>query len=261
MIAVVLIGLFVAAGLSNPDEEKTENASAADSDAKGDDKRQTAPARKSEPKTTSTTEPRAKLEIQDSWTVEDAESIVITGVTEPGAEVVAREGSRELAATTASATGEFSLQLTGLSEGDTDVTVVSTVADMKRGKAEIVVTRTVSEAAYKASAQAVGYDELVKDPDALAGTVVHFKAQVFQFDTNTGPNSMLVSVTNQGYGFWSDNVLVSFLDTSIADNIDNEDVIEFWGEVVGAESYETAIGGSNTVPSVLARYMTLIKKE
>lgn len=52
-------------------------------------------------------------------------------------------------------------------------------------------------------AQPMPYNQLVKNPASIAGTCVDYKAEVFQFDSNTGPASLLVETTQDSYGVWS----------------------------------------------------------
>jgi len=70
---------------------------------------------------------------------------------------------------------------------------------------------------------------------------------------------MLVDVTNND-GYWADTVQVDIPDTSQTTNIVQNDIVQFWGPIVGTSTYDTATGGSNTVPEVTATYITLISK-
>lgn len=139
------------------------------------------------------------------------------------------------------------------------MTLTAALAGYRDNSFLVTATRTQSEAAYKATAQNMSYPQLVKDPSSLQGTVLSYKAQVFQYDSRTTTSHMIVSVTDDGYGFWSDNVFLD-LNPSIAASITQKDVIQFWGSVVGAYSYQTAMGGQNTVPEIKVMYMNLISK-
>jgi hypothetical protein len=63
---------------------------------------------------------------------------------------------------------------------------------------------------------------------------------------------LLLSVTDEGYGYWSDEIYVSY-DGEI--NAVEDDIITIYGRVTGVEDYETKIGGSNQVPKVKAKYI------
>lgn len=209
---------------------------------------------------TTTTVPPPTLDIQGSWEVQDASTVELTGRTDPATEVTAIWASGRHARTTANPEGQFRLTVHHLAEGVTTVIVTSTNEAGVEETARVRVTRTISPEAYKASAQSIPYDQLIRDPDSLAGTAVTYTAQVFQYDSLTSTASMLVYVTEGDYDFWDDIVLV-LLDPALGQQIDNDDIIQFWGPVIGAETYETGIGGSNTVPVVEAMYMDLIAKE
>ncbi len=58
---------------------------------------------------------------------------------------------------------------------------------------------------------------------------------------------MLLAVTDEGYGFWDDNVYVEY-DGTIQGAED--DVITIFGKVRGQYSYETQIGGETFVPQI-----------
>jgi hypothetical protein len=211
----------------------------------------------------------------------DTDAPLVTGTSAPGAGVsVLANGARQSA--TADAAGAFSFAIPNLPL-DTDVTVTLNATESLRGTTTrtAIVRRTRSQAAieaeaqaqaeaaraeeeaFKADAPAVSYDELTKDPDALKGRRIHSRAQVFQYDARTGTAALLVEVTAERIGsheFWSDNVLLRLPSASLGAGIDNHDIIEFWGEVAGAYSYGTAIGGTNTVPEISVRYMNLVEK-
>jgi len=95
-------------------------------------------------------------------------------------------------------------------------------------------------------------------PNAQSGVCVTYQAQIFQYDSNTGKNEMLVDVTNDGYGDWSNTVELQIPDSIAAMNFVQNDVIQFWGPTAGSDTYSTSIGGSNTVPVVHVEYATLI---
>lgn len=193
----------------------------------------------------------------DSSPETTTESVELAGITRPGAEVGAPEFG---AFTTADETGRFKLSIGPLPVGTTSVTLRVTAAGMRPFTREVTITRTVSEEEFKAQAQSIPYDQLKKDPDALTGTAVTYKAEVFQYDASTGTSSMLVSVTPKGYGYWDDNILLN-LDPALGVDVDEDDIIEFWGTIAGSTSYDTRIGGRNTVPTVEVKYLALLEKK
>ena len=81
---------------------------------------------------------------------------------------------------------------------------------------------------------------------------------MFQYDSRTGTTEMLVDVTNDGYGVYTDTVELQLPQSVVSQNFIQNDVIQFWGTTAAADTYQTASGGSNTVPVVDVMYATLI---
>lgn len=108
---------------------------------------------------------------------------------------------------------------------------------------------------YKGRAVTIPYNELNKDADAQAGKIVTYTGQIFQIqeDSASGGGIMLLSVTNDGYGFWTDNVWVNYRG-HISQN--EGDSITVWGKVEGSKSYDTQVGGTTYVPEVTAKYVS-----
>src|SRR6202011_4427674 len=101
-------------------------------------------------------------------------------------------------------------------------------------------------------AQQVAYNRLVRDAETLHGTVVAFTGKVFQYDTKTGRDHFLLSVTNGGSGFWTDHVLVDLPDPSVADNVYNDTIVVGTAAVVGTYTYKNSLNGDVTVPELQA---------
>lgn len=129
----------------------------------------------------------------------------------------------------------------------------------KSTKAEIAAARQARAAArarrmqnYMASAATLPYNQLEKNPDRHAGKRVKFTGQIFQIQEDFGSTVILLSVTDEGYGFWTDNVWVDYDGT-----IDSaeDDVITVYGTIEGTNSYDTQIGGETYVPQMTARYV------
>lgn len=198
------------------------------------------------------------LDLPATLDVVDATSAVVTGTATPGATL--RAGAQSAVV---GDDGAVAFEVTGLVEGPNRITFTAEAPQRYPRTVTVTINRTESELAFKASSVNIPYDELSKDPDALFGARYTSRAEVFQYDARTGPDSLLVSVTVENPGrfeFWTDNVLLLLPDASLGAGIDQDDIIEFWGTVSGAFTYETAIGGSNTVPSVLVRYLSLVEK-
>ena len=197
----------------------------------------------------------------------DTDVVTISGSASPGATVtlaIQTPAGTRTAEVTADGSGAFAIPVSGVPMGETTITVRATAPLRYPSRAVVLeVRRSESEAAFKASAREVPVDELEKDPAGLRGTRIYSRGEVFQYDARTGLTAMLVHVrlVNPGrFEFWTDPVLLRFDTAALGNGIDQKDIIEFWGEIQGAYSYTTAIGGSNTVPEIRARYVALLEK-
>jgi|GEM_PF-2954949 len=119
------------------------------------------------------------------------------------------------------------------------------------GRLEAAEAEVAKEESFKAEAVTIDYKQLIKNPSRYIGEPVVYTGQIFQIQEGYGENFMLLSVTDEGYGFWTDEVWVDGAHTNAAE----EDIITVYGTVTGAESYETQIGGSNFVPRIKAKYI------
>lgn len=98
------------------------------------------------------------------------------------------------------------------------------------------------------SAQPIDYDQLMKSPESYAGDPVKYYRQIFQIQEDPlGGGIMLLSVTDEGYGFWTDEVWVNY--TGKVEGAE-DDFVTVYGRVVGSKSYETQIGGARYVPEI-----------
>lgn len=119
-------------------------------------------------------------------------------------------------------------------------------------RAREAAERAEAEANYKAGAVTIPYNQLEKNPERYKGTRVRYQGQIFQIQEESYGGWMLLAVTNEGYGFWDDNIYVEY-DGTI--NSAEDDVVTVYGRVRGTFSYETQIGGETFVPHVRAKYI------
>jgi len=126
----------------------------------------------------------------------------------------------------------------------------------------------LSSGEYKGKCRQVKFKVLEKDADSLAGRRYTFKGQVFQIqDAGNGSYSpefeeagydvqpqtqVLLSVTSEGYGYWSDEIMVLYDDRM--KRVYEEDIIQVWGECLGTYTYESVAGYTMTVPLIHAKY-------
>jgi multidrug efflux pump subunit AcrA (membrane-fusion protein) len=110
-----------------------------------------------------------------------------------------------------------------------------------------------AEADFKGSATSISYGALLKDSSPFVGKHVSFRGQILQIQQD-GSNGgiMLLSVTDQGYGLWTDNVWVDYNNSTSANE---NDVITVYGTITGTKSYDTQNGGNTYVPQMRGRYI------
>jgi hypothetical protein len=106
--------------------------------------------------------------------------------------------------------------------------------------------------AFMTSAITVPYKQLSKNADNFAGKKVTYHGQIFQVQEDAGQSVILLSVTDQGYGFWDDNIWVDYNGTIKGGK---GDMLTIYGKVTGTKTYETQIGGQTYVPEVRAKYV------
>jgi hypothetical protein len=110
---------------------------------------------------------------------------------------------------------------------------------------------------YKAKCRTIAYAELVKDPSSHKGKCFTFVGTVFQYDSKTGSDVMLVetgAAVASGYGL----VQVDLLHSSMGASVVEGDSVQFWGPFLGVNTYKTENNGTNTVPEIEAKYLVQI---
>ena len=116
----------------------------------------------------------------------------------------------------------------------------------------------LTPAQYKAGCTtSMSYGQL-SSPNVVQGTCVTGQAQIFQYDSNTGPSMMLVDVTNSGYGYWSDHVELLLPNATVGQSLIENDVVQFWGQITAPDTYTTESGGTDTIPAINVQYVTLV---
>lgn len=131
-----------------------------------------------------------------------------------------------------------------LNDATSEVTYAQNVVEREERKAE-------KEAAFREEATAIDYDQLIKNPYRYEGEKVVYTGQIFQIQEGYG-GFMLLSVTDEGYGFWTDEIYVTgFGEIESAE----EDSVTVYGTVTGAKEYATQGGGTNYVPQIKAKYV------
>ena len=159
--------------------------------------------------------------------------------------------------------GRWSMQVT-LKAGSNDFGVHATRSgftsdrttasvDRRLSAAEKAVISAAEEQQFKASAVTIPYNQLNKNADRYKGDRVTYQGQILQIqEEGDSGGFMLLSVTDEGYGIWDDNVWVDY-DHSI--DSAEDDVVTVYGTIKGSKSYETQVGGETYVPRMRAKYV------
>jgi hypothetical protein len=184
-----------------------------------------------------------------------AKAITLTGTVDPPGASVLVFGNRKAKVTG----GRWSLRIP-LVYGVNDVPISATSAGHDPTDISATITRekTAEERAadkqkFINAAETIDYDQLHKNADRYAGRKVKYQGQIFQIQEDpVGGGLLLLSVTNEGYDLWTDNIWVNY-----KGNIKSaeDDIITIYGVVKGSRSYETQIGGETYVPEIDARYV------
>jgi hypothetical protein len=97
------------------------------------------------------------------------------------------------------------------------------------------------------SAETIPYAQLQKDPNAYVGKKVVFRGRIFQIQQEGNRGIMLLSVTDEGYDLWTDEVWVNY--TGKVSGAE-EDFLTVYGIITGQKTFETQAGGSRYVPEI-----------
>ncbi|MCM3317190.1 hypothetical protein M3603_11085 [Rummeliibacillus stabekisii] len=102
------------------------------------------------------------------------------------------------------------------------------------------------------------YGMLNKSQKGYKGKPYHItKGHVMQAIEVNGKTFLLVEITNKGYGYYEDIIAVNF--DKKTDAIEG-DLIEVYGTLKEKFDYDTQIGGSNSVPAMIADSVKVIEK-
>ena len=95
------------------------------------------------------------------------------------------------------------------------------------------------------------YEDIARDKNALEGQKVTFTGEIIQ--ASSGVYRM--DVTKDEYGFYSDTILFTIDESSLSQNILEDDIVTIWGESQGMYTYEAVLGNEVTVPRIYAVYI------
>jgi hypothetical protein len=118
---------------------------------------------------------------------------------------------------------------------------------------ERVVAAAAAKQNFIDTAQSIPYADLIKGTGPYLGNKILLEGQILQIQQDdSGGGIMLLSVTDEGDGIWTDNVWIDY-STSVP-YVEN-DIINVCGTVTGTKTYTTQEGGQTYVPEVRAKYI------
>jgi len=108
-------------------------------------------------------------------------------------------------------------------------------------------------AAVKTEAASPGYRPMFRNIEDWRGEIVTFDATVAQVIDGEAYDALLLFVDGDPgmelYGSW------------VGDRVLEQDSVRVWGQVLGTETYQTALGASNTVPALALADVELLSGE
>lgn len=127
-----------------------------------------------------------------------------------------------------------------------------------------VINKTVSQiqkdyiSEYKKNCKTYDYKTIFRYAEDYKGKEVKFTGKVVQvIESDTMP-SYRINVTKDKWGYYDDTIYVSFFDMDgNTPRILEDDIVTVYGTLSGTYTYETVLGASVTIPSMLALYIDI----
>jgi hypothetical protein len=125
--------------------------------------------------------------------------------------------------------------------------------ELERDRQEQEAARAQQRADFIASAAAIDYGQVLKEPDAHRGDRVTVSGEILQIKQSGDQGFMLVWSSCDEFDICDDPVYVRYDGVRVQGA--EGDKITVYGTVTGALEYDTQMGGTNYVPKVRARYV------
>lgn len=173
-------------------------------------------------------------------------AVSVKGSTTPGARVTV--GGK---AVSVASDGSFQTQFP-LSLGENRLTVVAASDGYDESRVSLVANRNETAAAYKRSCGRIAYKYLSKNPDKYTTDRFQFFGQIAFIRESSGVTEIQLNITPDGWGYWSDEVYVTYNGST---SFVQGDLIQVWGDCTGSYEYKSIAGWDMSVPGLTARYV------
>ncbi len=115
---------------------------------------------------------------------------------------------------------------------------------------------TMSDDQFRDACESIDYEDLARNPDEYTGELVKFTGEVIQVMESGSTGVMRVNVTKGSYGIYTDTVYVLY-EVDSSNHVLEDDIVSFYGTSTGLYSYESIMGATITIPSVVAEIVDI----
>lgn len=119
------------------------------------------------------------------------------------------------------------------------------------------------ESGYQSTCKNYSYKEIFRNPDDYLYKKIKITGEAIQVmeETENGVDYWIlrVNMTKDSWGYYDDTVMVLVEKSIVKGRIIEDDIFTFYGQILEPTTYETVLGASQTVPTVLAYYAYLVK--
>lgn len=145
--------------------------------------------------------------------------------------------------------------------GDAKETVTTQNVQTKTPQ-QIAEEKALIEQSYKENCKSYTYKEVARNPSNYIGEKVVFTGEVIQIQEGYSNNITLrINVTKNEYDFYEDTIYVEYTyPSSTSSKVLEGDIVTFYGDFKGEETYLSVLGSSVTIPKVEAKYITLVEE-
>lgn len=119
------------------------------------------------------------------------------------------------------------------------------------------------ESGYQSTCKNYSYKEIFRNPDDYLYKKIKITGEVIQVmeEKENGVDYWIlrVNMTKDSWGYYDDTVMVLVDKSIVKGRIIEDDIFTFYGQILEPTTYETVLGASQTVPTILAYYAYLVK--